>query len=167
MELIVLRDGEESRVGVEERGQGYHLRIGEVSYLVDSVATNGVVRSLIIEGRQFEVSVRRKNGGKYNVTHQGSIDEVEVLDPLTYLAQQGSARRRGEGPRQVRAYMPGRVVQILVEEGDLVQPGQGLIVLEAMKMENEIQAEHAATVKRVLVASGQTVEGGDPLFELE
>jgi pyruvate carboxylase subunit B len=167
MELIVLRDGEESHVEVEERGQVIHLRIGDKSYVVDSASTNGTVRSLVIEGRQFEVSVRRKNGNKYNVSHQGSIDEVEVLDPLTYLAEQGSVRQRGDGPQQIQAYMPGRVVEVLVEEGDSVQPGQGLIVLEAMKMENEIQAEHEAVVTRIFVTPGQAVEGGDPIFELE
>jgi len=167
MELIVLRDGEESRVEIEERGQTYHLRIGERSYVVDRAATNGTVRSLVIEGRQFEVSVLRQNASKYNVSHQGSIDEVEVLDPLTYLAERGSARQRGDGPQQVPAYMPGRVVEILVQAGESVQAGQGLIVLEAMKMENEIQAEREAVVKRVLVTAGQTVEGGDLLFELE
>ena len=125
------------------------------------------MRSLIIEGRQFEVSVRRQNGGSYSVGHQGAIDEVEVLDPLSYLAGQGSAGAKRKGAHQIEAYMPGRVVEILVEEGTRVEAGQGLIVLEAMKMENEIQAEHEGVVKRIFVTAGQAVEGGDPLFELE
>jgi pyruvate carboxylase subunit B len=167
MELIVLRDGEEHRVVVEEVGQGHLLRIGDRTFEVDSVATNGAVRSLIIEGRQFEVSVRRRKGGCYSVSHRGSIDEVEVLDPLSYLAGQGSAGSKRRGAHQILAYMPGRVVEILVEEGAKVEAGQGLIVLEAMKMENEIQAEHEGVVKQVFVSAGQAVEGGDPLFELE
>lgn len=167
MELIVLRDGEETRVEIEERGQTHHLRIGDRTYVVDSVDTNGSVRSLVIQGRQFELSVRRQNASKYTVSHQGSIDEVQVLDPLTYLAEQGSGRQRRDGPQQIQAYMPGRVVDILVAEGDSVQPGQGLIVLEAMKMENEIQAEHEGIVKSIFVTPGQPVEGGDLLFELE
>ncbi|MGB5552633.1 MAG: biotin/lipoyl-containing protein, partial [Thermoanaerobaculia bacterium] len=63
-------------------------------------------------------------------------------------------------------YMPGRVVELLVQEGDEVTVGQGLVVLEAMKMENEIQADRAGTVKKIFVSAGQPVEGGDPLFEL-
>ena len=63
--------------------------------------------------------------------------------------------------------MPGRVVDILVREGEKVEPGDGLVVLEAMKMENEIQAERAAVVSRIFVTPGQAVEGGDPLFELD
>ncbi len=62
--------------------------------------------------------------------------------------------------------MPGRVVALLVDEGDEVEPGQGVVVLEAMKMENEIAAEHGGVVTKVHVEPGQAVEGGDPLFEL-
>ena len=62
--------------------------------------------------------------------------------------------------------MPGRVVAVLVEAGAPVDAGQGVVVLEAMKMENEIQAESAGVVSRILVEPGQAVEGGDPLFEI-
>ncbi len=167
MELIVLRHGVESRIEIEEHGHLYRLRIGDRVYEVDSSMTNGVVRSLVIEGRQFEVSVRAPRNGRYQIGHRGAIEEVEVLDPLTYLATQGSERKKLGGPQKIQAYMPGRVVEILVSEGQTVEAGQGLIVLEAMKMENEIQAEHAGTVGRIFVAAGQAVEGGDPLFELE
>jgi biotin carboxyl carrier protein len=167
MELIVLRNGDETRMEVEERGHLWWVKIGDRTFEVDSATTNGSVRSLLIGGRQFEVSVHRKGPGQFSVRHLGSIDEVEVLDPLTYLAEKGSSRRKKSGPQQVKAYMPGRVVEVLVQEGDAVETGQGLVILEAMKMENEIQAEHPAVVARVFVAPGQAVEGGDPLFELE
>lgn len=167
MKLIVLRNGEESQVEVEEHGHLYRVNLGDRTFEVDSAATDGAVQSLLIGGEQYEVSVRRKAAGLYSVRLHGSIDEVEVLDPLTYLAEQGSSSRHGSGPQQIKAYMPGRVVEILVEEGDTVEPGQGLIVLEAMKMENEIEAERTAVVARVFVTAGQAVEGGDPLFELE
>jgi biotin carboxyl carrier protein len=62
--------------------------------------------------------------------------------------------------------MPGRVVSLMVEEGQEVADGEGLVVLEAMKMENEIRAETAGVVRKILVTEGQTVEGGDPLFEI-
>ena len=167
MKLIVRRNGEESHVAVEEHGHLYRVTLGDRTFEVDSAATDGAVRSLLIEGEQHEVSVRRKAAGQYSVRMHGSIDEVEVLDPLSYLAEQGSAGRHAAGSQQIRAYMPGRVVEILVAEGDTVERGQGLIVLEAMKMENEIEAERTAVVARVFVTAGQAVEGGDPLFELE
>ncbi|MGB5514633.1 MAG: biotin/lipoyl-containing protein [Thermoanaerobaculia bacterium] len=166
MELIVLSNGHEARVELEHLGSGIEVKIEDRKYLVDTVATNGSVRSLIIEGRQFEVAVRSREEGRYQISHRGSIEEVEVLDPLTHLARQGSDSRSQEGLGRVTAYMPGRVVELLVQEGDEVTVGQGLVVLEAMKMENEIQAERAGVVKKVFVVAGQPVEGGDPLFEL-
>ena len=63
--------------------------------------------------------------------------------------------------------MPGRVVEVRVQAGDRVEAGQPLVVLEAMKMQNEIQAERAGTVSRVFVGAGQAVEGGDPLVEVD
>ena len=59
--------------------------------------------------------------------------------------------------------MPGRVVQVLVSEGDEVAPGQGVVIVEAMKMENELKAERAGVVERVLVSAGDLVEGGAEL----
>ena len=92
---------------------------------------------------------------------------VSVTDPLTHLAAQtrggGGAKRR----QKITAYMPGRVVALLVEEGQAVTTGQGVVVLEAMKMQNEIRAEHDGTITRIHVQTGQAVEGGDPLFEMD
>jgi biotin carboxyl carrier protein len=167
MELIVLRNGEEYRVVIEQHGHSTIVSVGDETYEVDSVATVGSVRSLIIAGRQFEVSVKRSNANRYQISHFGLVEDVKVLDPLSYLATESLAFQKGDGPQRVAAYMPGRVVKVLVGEGDNVEAGQGLVVLEAMKMENEIQAEHEGVVTRVFVSAGQPVEGGDPLFEIE
>ena len=167
MELIVLRAGREERVEVEHRDQSFEVRLGGETYRVDSAATNGAVRSLLIEGRQYEVAVRKGRHGRYLVSYQGISEEVEVLDPLSFLARQGATRQARRGLERVTAYMPGRVVAVHVGEGDRVTAGQGLVVLEAMKMQNEITAERQGVVRQVFVTSGQAVEGGDPLFEIE
>jgi biotin carboxyl carrier protein len=70
------------------------------------------------------------------------------------------------GPSTVQAPMPGRVIKVLVAEGDVVQAGGGLVVIEAMKMENEIDAPRGGTVQRLLVAVGDAVERDAPLVEL-
>ena len=167
MELIVRQGEEEHRLRVERRERSYELRLGERTFVVDSVAANGSVRSLLVEGRQYEVAVTGLGDGRYQVSSGGTVEEVEVLDPLTHLAEQGGGSGATHGAHRVSAYMPGRVVTVLVAEGDEVTAGQGLVVLEAMKMENEIQAELPGVVRRVYVAAGQAVEGGDPLFEIE
>ncbi len=167
MELIVLRGDEEHRLHVERRQGRFEVRLGGRVFEVDSVATDGSVRSLLIGGRQFEVAVRAAGDNRYLVSTAGGLEELEVLDPLTHLAAKGARERAAHGPQRVAAYMPGKVVTVLVEEGQQVIRGQGLVVLEAMKMENEILAERDGTVRHVFVSPGQAVEGGDPLFELE
>jgi len=167
MELIVRHDGREERLWIERRDHGYEVRLGGRVLAVDVCAVVPGVRSLIIDGRQYEVGVRSLGNGTYQVSSRGGLEEVEVADPLTDLAREAQAAREGGGARRVTAYMPGRVVAVLVAEGDEVESGQGLLVLEAMKMENEIRAESAGTVRRILVSEGAAVEGGDALMEIE
>ncbi len=71
------------------------------------------------------------------------------------------------GPEVIKTSMPGKVVRVLVEKGQVVEPGMGIILIEAMKMENEIRCHRGGVVKAVHVTSGQTVEGGSPLVEIE
>ncbi|HYO13381.1 MAG TPA: biotin/lipoyl-containing protein, partial [Thermoanaerobaculia bacterium] len=112
------------------------------------------------------VAVRRQGEGYWVSTSQGS-GPVEVTDPLTHLAAQTRGGKGGRGRQRVTAYMPGRVVTLLAEEGQPVTAGQGILVLEAMKMENEILAESDGTITRIYVQPGQAVETGDPLFDVE
>jgi biotin carboxyl carrier protein len=105
--------------------------------------------------------------GRYRVAAGAVGQPVELLDPLTHLAREAHGGQGRSGVETVTAYMPGRVVAVLVEEGAEVEAGQGIVVLEAMKMENEIQADGPGVVKKILVQPGQPVEGGDPLFEIE
>lgn len=166
MELVAKASGREARIHLERTAAGYRVRLDERTYDVDVVHVGGNVRSLLIDGGQFVVSTRPRGNGKYTVSHADGGEDVELMDPLTYLAREAHATVGAGGAEQVTAYMPGRVVRILVEEGEEVAAGQGVVVLEAMKMENEIQAEHGGTVERILVEEGQAVEGGDPLFEI-
>ena len=165
MELVVKEGGREAQLHLERTESGYRIRLDEKLYDVDVVHVGGHVRSLLIEGRQYVVSVRPQGNGSYRVSHVDGSGDVELMDPLTHLAREAHGAGRG-GAEQVKAYMPGRVVRILVEEGQEVEDGAGVVVLEAMKMENEIQAEHAGTVRKIAVEEGQAVEGGDLLFEI-
>lgn len=127
-------------------------------------------------GDQYEISAhplpRRKapadSGDRYRVSLGASRPpvEVEVMDPLAWEARASHAGATGGGTQTVTAMMPGRVVTVLVEEGAEVAAGDGVLVLEAMKMENEITAESDGVVSRILVKEGQAVDGGEPLFEI-
>lgn len=165
---LVARQGErEERVRVLRTEKGYEVTVGERTYQVDHAAPALGVHSLIVEGSHHEVTTRRLPDGSYAVVTGGATTVVEVADPLTYLARQSAGGAAGRRSRRVEAYMPGRVAGVLVEEGAEVRTGQGVVVLEAMKMQNEILAEHDGVVSRVFVSPGQAVEKGDPLFEME
>ena len=166
MELIVRHQDREENVHLDRTDSGYRVVIGETTYDVDVSSAGGTIHSLLIEGRQHEVSIRRQREGVYHVSSATGTDEVELMDPLTHLARSTHEASGVGGVQQITAYMPGRVVDILVEEGDEVQAGQGVVVLEAMKMKNEIQAESAGVVEKILVQKDQAVEGGDPLVEI-
>ena len=150
-------------------GDRYQVQVGERSLVVDARRIGGF-DSLIVDGRQFELAISengRRPGASQLVVDDGRISrEIEVLEPLAYLARESSAAVAAGGVSVVRAYMPGRVVQVLAAVGTEVAAGQGVLVLEAMKMENEIQADSAGVVARLFVEPGQAVEGGDPLFEI-
>ncbi|HEX4578021.1 MAG TPA: biotin/lipoyl-containing protein [Edaphobacter sp.] len=90
----------------------------------------------------------------------------EVDDPRSLQGRRGAGAGT-EGPRPVKAPMPGRVVRLLVEVGDEVAEGQGMVVIEAMKMQNELKSPKAGRVARIGVAVGDTVGSGDVLVVVE
>jgi glutaconyl-CoA/methylmalonyl-CoA decarboxylase subunit gamma len=165
---LVVRSGErEEKVEVRRIDGGFEVTVGGRTYQVDAAAARASLHSLRIDGAQHEVAVRAQGEGAWWVSTAQGGGAVEVSDPLTHLAAQ---TRGGKGSRRrerVAAYMPGRVVMLLVQEGQEVAAGQGIVVLEAMKMENEIRAERDGTVSKIFVQPGQAVDTGNPLFELE
>jgi biotin carboxyl carrier protein len=166
LDLIVRHGEREERVRVRRNGAGYEVTVGERTYQVDAATARTGLRSLRINGSHHEVAVRQIKES-YWVSTPSSAGPVSVTDPLSHLAAQSHSGKGGRRNEKVTAYMPGRVVAILAQEGEAVTAGQGIVVLEAMKMQNEIRAEHDGTLTKVHVQPGQAVEGGDPLFELE
>jgi biotin carboxyl carrier protein len=179
MELVARQGEREERVTVARGDDGrYRVTVGERVYRVDLASAGGALSLRMAEdaegggiafGEQHEVSVRpvSNSPGTYQVATAAGAAAVEVLDPLAALARGDRGGRGGKRRARVAAYMPGRVVAVLAAEGAEVKAGDGVIVLEAMKMQNEIQAEHDGKIAKVFVEPGQAVEGGDPLFELE
>ena len=166
MELIVRQGDREEKVRIRRNGEGYDVIVGDHVHHVDAIGLHDGARSLRLDGTQHEVSVRRKGEDWSVVSRQGAVT-VSVTDPLTHLANQTRGGKRGRRQERVDAYMPGRVVALLVKEGDEVAAGQGVVVLEAMKMENEIRAEHEGRITKLHVEPGQAVDTGSPLFEME
>ena len=121
-----------------------------------------------IDGRSATVAVDQFTAGSWRVVDQGLVVDVEALDERTrHIRSLGGAARAAGGGGALKAPMPGLVVRLTVAEGDRVAAGQGLVVLEAMKMENELKAQAAGVVRAVRVSVGQAVEKGAVLLELD
>ena len=127
------------------------------------------VRMVTIGDRVHRVVVRRRESkGHYVLWIDGYTYDVEALDERTRTIRDLTAEAAGPtGPRPLVAPMPGLIVRVLVGPGDTVQEGQGLVVMEAMKMENELRSSGAGRVTRVAVTPGAAVEKGAILIELE
>ena len=126
------------------------------------------VRLVTIGNEVHRVVARRgATRGSYSLWVDGWRFEGEALDERTRAIREITAASAGAaGPAPVVAPMPGLIVRVTVEVGDTVQAGQGVVVMEAMKMENELRASVSGTVKAVHVAPGTAVEKGALLIEL-
>jgi biotin carboxyl carrier protein len=127
----------------------------------DAVEVATGTYSILIAGHSYEVRVEPAHGGMR--VHAGAQEyRVEIDDPRAWRRRRGGALE-AEGRQEVVAPMPGKVVRVLARQGDEVEAGQGLFVVEAMKMQNEIRSPKKGKLERLLVAEGQVVNAGEPL----
>ncbi|HJS48325.1 MAG TPA: biotin/lipoyl-containing protein [Gemmatimonadales bacterium] len=126
------------------------------------------VRQVLVDGASWMLTVDPAGQGRWEIGWRGDRWEVEVVDERTRHIRSltGAGQARGGGGL-LRAPMPGLVVRVLVGPGDRVEPGQGVVVLEAMKMENELKAAGPGVVKAVRAEVGRPVEKGEVLVELD
>lgn len=168
-ELIVTAHGLDRTVTVEgplDDGR-FRVAIDGAERLVDARSLRPGTWSLIIDGASFTVDLDPRRGGI-----AASVGDAEALlqveDALHRRLAAAAAGGRGPATRgeSLRAPIAGKVVKVVVAVGDQVAPGSAVIVLEAMKMENELVAERGGTVTAVHKAAGQAVDTGDLLIEL-
>jgi glutaconyl-CoA/methylmalonyl-CoA decarboxylase subunit gamma len=170
-ELIVTAEGRDRTVRVDGPGPDgrFRISIDGVEQQVDATALRPGSWSLIIAGRSYQVDLDRRRGGvEASVAGGDGADSVmlQVEDALhRRLASAAGARAPARG-ESIRAPIAGKVVKVLVAVGDPVAPGRPVIVLEAMKMENELAAERGGTVSAIHKAAGQAVDTGDLLVEI-
>lgn len=126
----------------------------------DCVAIAAGLYSILLDGRSFEAHVREA-AGELIVKIQGREFAFRVEDPRQWRKRGGALE--AEGKQQVIASMPGKIVRVLVTPGQTVSGGQGIVVVEAMKMQNELRSPKSGKVERLLVAEGQAVNAGEIL----
>ncbi|MDP3940667.1 MAG: biotin/lipoyl-containing protein [Deltaproteobacteria bacterium] len=143
----------------------YRVSVDGNERVVDAHATERTVYSLIIGGESIEANVVERQGG-FQMTIEGDFYDLDVVDERRRVLNRAETAG-GAGAADIKAQMPGKVLKVLVEPGQAVEVGQGVIVLEAMKMENEIKSPTTGTVKEVAVETGQAVESGQRLVLVE
>jgi len=163
---------EEFSLEVVRRGSGrYAVRLNGEEREVETRSTAGAV-ALSVDGRLWDASISRETGAavrngdrSYGVTIDGRHYPVRILDPLRQAA--ASAGPQQSGRAEIRSTMPGRITAVLVKKGQSVAAGQGLVVVEAMKMENEITSPKDGIVGAIAVGAGDAVEAGAVLLSVE
>lgn len=167
MKYIVELDAERHSVAMDgaaaqfEADAAVHAELAEVE--------GSPVRTVKLGSHVYRVVVRKQPGkGRYTLWVDGHRFEAEALDERTRAIRDISAANAAPaGPAPILAPMPGLIIRINVSPGDRVEAGDGVVVMEAMKMENELRATSSGTVKAVKVSPGTAVERGALLVEME
>jgi biotin carboxyl carrier protein len=166
MRFWITLDGRDAEVEFHTEGDRLLLEIEGRRIEADfHRLPDGEVYSLIVDGRSHEVRVAPA-GGALEVTHQGTVIPVEVRRPIEKVLLQTQRGTKATAGETVSAPMPGLVVALRVAPGDRVEAGQPVVVVEAMKMQNELTARHGGIVSAVLVAERASVSAGQPLVRL-
>ena len=157
-------DGRTLRVEVRGRDGRYVVTLDGRALEVDHQETGPHFASLIIGGRSYEAGLEKRPDG-YDVVLAEDVLHVELRGASQ--GYQAAPRKADGGPARILAPMPGRLVRVLVQPGQQVEAGDGLLVMEAMKMENELRSPRAGRVAELLVREGQTVETAALLVVVE
>ena len=169
MKLVVRVQGRAFQVEVERRADAWVVVVDGKHFPVDvSHLGDPSLLTMLVGGRSVlaHTRVADPRRGFYDVSIGGHYRRLEVLDPLA-AATQEARRGAASGRFALEAPMPGLVVAVRVQPGDSVQPGTPLIVMEAMKMQNELASEVAGLVREVHATVGQAVESGTELVVIE
>jgi biotin carboxyl carrier protein len=158
LDLEMARDGSECRFRVRDGDSHAAERTASL------LEVEPAIYSVLLDGRSYEVRVEQGPAGSF-VAVRGRRFAVEVTDPRRF--SRATRARAAEGRVSIRAPMPGRVVRTLVAEGDRVQAGQGVAVVEAMKMQNEMQSPKAGHVISLRAREGSSVAAGEILAVIE
>jgi biotin carboxyl carrier protein len=146
-------------------GDGWTCKLNGREVPLNVAPTQEGILSILIEGKSFEVR-QEVTAAENNIVLGNQRFAAVVKDPRS-LQSRRSADAGGEGPRKITAPMPGKVVRIMAAVGAEVEAGQAVIVIEAMKMQNELKSPRKGMLKKLSVAEGAAVEAGQSLAEIE
>jgi biotin carboxyl carrier protein len=161
----VIVDGKPYRLELERADSGWQCKLDDREIQVDAVITRHDVVSLLVDGRSYEIK-REQTATDLHMWVGDTRFAVELRDPRS-LRSRRAAAGDDKGPKKLVAPMPGRIVRVLAAEKSEVEAGQGIVVVEAMKMQNEIKSPKKGTVQKIMAVPGAAVNAGDVLAIVE
>ncbi|MFQ5521264.1 MAG: biotin/lipoyl-containing protein [Candidatus Methylomirabilia bacterium] len=166
MRFVAELEGQTYSVEVKEAETGFRVQVGEEVWEVDARRPAEGIWSIITGGAAYAADVTEE-GSWLLVDVDGESYRIRVETEDRHIIRTRGKGQAHPGGQVLTAPMPGKVVHIAVSEGQAVKAGDGLVVIEAMKMENEFKAVADGTVKEVRVQVGRSVNGGDVLVVIE
>ena len=164
MNYDIAIDGKHYRLDLDQIEGRWRCSLDDREIQVDAVLARPNVLSLRIGNNAYEVKCERV-GSDLHIWVGSVRYAAEVRDPRSL---RGRARAVDEqGPKKLTAPMPGKIVRILVSQGAAIEAGAGVLVVEAMKMQNEVKSPKKGTVQKILVSEGTAVNAGDVLAIVE
>jgi biotin carboxyl carrier protein len=160
---LTSKSGEKKHVvELTPEGDRWNVALDGQPTHADAVEIGPNLFSILLNGQSHEIRIARAADGKLNLQCGLNEFSAEVADPRAWRGRR-LGHVEAEGRQQIIAPMAGKVVRVLVKPGDQVESGRGLLVVEAMKMQNEIRSPKSGAVERLLVVEGQPVNAGDTL----
>jgi biotin carboxyl carrier protein len=164
--------GKETPIDLEKLPNGqYAITVDGKVHVADACRLGGGQWNLLLDGQSYDIELEvagpQESEGAYNALVRGRVVSLTVQDERKLRMSAGSRKLKVEGPQLLKSPMPGKVVKILAKPGDTVEEGQSLLIIEAMKMENELKAAAPGKVARVFVEEGQAVEANAKLMSIE
>lgn len=177
MKFVGVVENQEHRISVDDHESSdgiYTVELDGKSYRVDAQTMPSEIVTALIENKSYDIDIDDKAqtndplDGCLAVRVRGRVVRLEMLEHRRKkMKDAATAHFAHSGVLLVKSPMPGKVLRYLVEEGQTITEGQGLVVVEAMKMENELQSPKAGLVKSIASAAGATVDGGTVLLIIE
>ncbi len=153
---------------LDQHGTHYTMKVDDKIFEIDLVEVSKGIYSLITEGRSFNVeAITGDTPGKYMVNTFSQSFDVEIIDAQTRYLRSRNRGEEADSGNQIKVPMPGKVVDVLVKEGDQVTAGQTLVIVSAMKMDSEYKAGKAGAIAKVNVRPGDTVDSDQILIIME
>ncbi len=162
MKFEVRIDGRASIVELARDGDHWQISIDDRAVDADAFEIAPGIFSILLNGKSYEVRATPTPTGALSLQTAHQEFTAEIIDARAWRGRRHGAIE-AEGRQQILAPMPGKIIRVLVQTGEKVEAGQGLLVVEAMKMQNEIRSPKSGTVERLLVKEGQPVNAGEIL----